>query len=158
MDEFLPNNWLEGITKRFLILLFSFKLNRVRPALISILMGYFPAGCSVNQLVHYAQLINSKQFQQWDYGPFENKNRYGSYRPPSYKLNQVKAPVYLIYSKKDMLSAEEDVNRLYNSLGNVQRKILVARGSFTHLDYLYSFDAPKLLYNDVINLARRHDV
>lgn len=58
------------------------------------------SGSSVDQLVHYAQGINSAKFAMFDYGWTKNMLVYGSLSPPSYNLGAITAPVYLHYSEK----------------------------------------------------------
>jgi lysosomal acid lipase/cholesteryl ester hydrolase len=39
--------------------------------------GHYPAGTSTKTLVHFAQLINSDKFNEYDYGPVRNMDIYG---------------------------------------------------------------------------------
>lgn len=63
----------------------------------------FPAGGSTKQIVHYGQEINSKKFRKFDYGVFNNLNRYGSIEPPDYDISKITAPIALFYSENDNL-------------------------------------------------------
>jgi len=124
--------------------------------LLPVIMGHTPAGASTMQFLHFAQEVNSGKFRQYDYGRKENKKRYGSKTPPNYELKNVKAPVYLHYSKNDWLSNQKDVNKLYEGLANCQGKFLSPDNKFNHVDYLYGIDAPELLYSRVLGLMKRH--
>lgn len=46
-----------------------------------------------------------EQFRAYDHGPSENLRRYGIFRPPSYNLSLVTAPVYLFWGPGDLLAS-----------------------------------------------------
>lgn len=82
--------------------------------------------------------------------------RYGSLKPPNYKLKNIKAPIYLHYSRNDNMSGEKDVVKLYEQVGSVLGKFLVPDPKFSHFDYLFGIDAPDLVYKRVMSLMNRH--
>jgi lysosomal acid lipase/cholesteryl ester hydrolase len=43
---------------------------------LTVYMGHFPSGTSLNCLLHYGQIIDSDKFQEYDYGKSENQKRY----------------------------------------------------------------------------------
>ncbi|XP_063922161.1 gastric triacylglycerol lipase-like [Zophobas morio] len=69
--------------------------------------GYWPGGVSVNQIQHYLQLIKSRKFQKFDYGPTENLKEYGTENPPTYNLSRIKLPVCLFYGENDAFYKKE---------------------------------------------------
>jgi hypothetical protein len=40
-------------------------------------MAHFPAGASVQSLIHYAQLIKTKEYKLFDWGKKQNQEKYG---------------------------------------------------------------------------------
>lgn len=67
------------------------------------------------QLLHYAQLIKTDVYKQYDYGSDKaNILRYGSKVVPSLHLDQISKdlPIALFYGKEDDLADEKDVNWL----------------------------------------------
>lgn len=82
-----------------LFLLCGFNSDQLDRSLITEILENTPAGSSVDQLVHYAQGINSAKFRMFDYGLTKNLLVYGSFSPPDYNLKAITAPVYLHYSK-----------------------------------------------------------
>lgn len=113
-------------------------------------------GSSVDQLIHYAQGINSAKFRMFDFGLTKNLLRYGSLSPPNYDLKSVTAPVFLHYSDNDWMAAVRDVDELASKLGNLFGKFRVPDAKFNHLDYTYATDADTLLYNRVISFMDRY--
>lgn len=63
---------------------------------------YLSPRVSVNQLVHFNQLVHSGRFSQFDYNS-ENLVRYNSLEPPDYQLENVKTNVYLYHASEDFL-------------------------------------------------------
>lgn len=135
----------------------GFSSREMNGTLFPVLMAHTPAGSATKQFLHYAQEINSGQFRQYDYGMLGNIKKYNSLLPPPYKLDQVKAPVYLIYSHNDWLAAKVDVEKLCSRLGNCKGKFLIEDSGFNHLDYMYGIHAPEYVYNKVISLMSRYD-
>lgn len=57
---------------------------------------------SMKQLIHFAQIVESDRFQQFDYGK-SNKKHYGTSKPPEYDLAATTVPVTIFYGNKDGL-------------------------------------------------------
>ncbi|PBC29636.1 Lipase [Apis cerana cerana] len=104
--------------------------------LLPLITQYDPAGSSVNQFVHFAQLIHSGKFRKYDYGIIGNLKKYGKIQPPDYELAKIKIPVHLYYAANDMFINVEDLNDLYKALPNAQ-KFLVPSNTFAHLDFVW---------------------
>ncbi|XP_076684092.1 lipase 3-like [Andrena cerasifolii] len=123
--------------------------------LIPEVLRYDPAGASTRQFVHYAQLINSGKFQQYNHGLIDNLKKYGTISPPDYKLQNIEIPIYLHYSSNDEFVHTLDLRTLYRNLPNAQ-KFLVPDRWFTHIDFLWSNHVDTMVYNKVLGLMERH--
>ncbi|VDN24162.1 unnamed protein product [Gongylonema pulchrum] len=83
------------------------ELNQTR---IPVYMSHLPAGTSMANVLHWAQMVNSKMTQMYDYGSTsKNMKHYNSSSPPLYNLSRVNAPVYLYWSDKDWLADKQDI-------------------------------------------------
>ncbi|KAG5876081.1 hypothetical protein JTB14_028854 [Gonioctena quinquepunctata] len=167
VDEFLPSNnslvlLLRGLCSATyvskliclngLFAIAGFDPNHTNISMVPYIIGHTPAGAATKQLVHYGQEINSGRFCQFDYGPLENWQRYGSLFPPAYDLQKISAPVFLIRGKNDWVSSEIDVGRLSNKLPNVVGVYSILDPPFNHLDYNYAIDAKTIVGDRVINI------
>ncbi|XP_013172127.1 PREDICTED: lipase 3-like [Papilio xuthus] len=121
--------------------------------MLPVIMGHYPAGAAVRQLVHYGQGIVDKEFCRYDHGWMKNILRYGTTRPPRYNLGNIKIPTFLHYTYNDPLSQVEDVTRLHRELGAGVKK-LVPHPLFNHIDFMWAIDARELLYDRVLQLMR----
>uniref|UniRef100_A0A182QAY7 Lipase n=1 Tax=Anopheles farauti TaxID=69004 RepID=A0A182QAY7_9DIPT len=103
-----------------------------------------PAGCSVYQLLHFAQIYRAKSFQMYDYGAAANIQRYGSRVPPEYPLHNVTAPIVLYYSQGDNFVPAQDVEELADQLPNVLQKHQIGSRKWNHIDFMYHVGAHRL--------------
>lgn len=159
--------------------------------------SYSPAGASTKLFRHFAQIIKSGyhlpyhfsfwdfkrnydwkilfifstgNFQQFDYGPNVNIEKYNSEVPMKYDLAKVTAPVHLYYGDGDYLVSREvrmwivsllieilksirilqTAHALEKQLRNCTGLTRVPFHNFNHLDFLFAYDAKSLLYDQVI--------
>ncbi|XP_014469105.1 PREDICTED: lipase 3-like [Dinoponera quadriceps] len=145
----------QPLCSNVLFLITGFDYDQFDKALLPVILGHLPAGASTKQFVHYAQLINSGKFRQFDYGFFGNLGIYNSITPPKYDLTKIHVPIALHYSTNDWLSNVRDVHQLYNELGNPLGKFRVPYEKFNHLDYLWAKDVDTLLYDKILSLMSR---
>lgn len=108
--------------------------------LFSQLFATLPAGSSLNQYVHYAQLISSRKFQQFDWGKRINQQKYGTPYPPEYPIKNIRAPTFFYYSNGDYLSSNVDVEQLLRSLNRkaVAGTLFFDDGNWNHFDFLFA--------------------
>ncbi|KAH8284991.1 hypothetical protein KR054_003506, partial [Drosophila jambulina] len=116
-----------------------------------------PAGMSRRQLQHFGQLINSGQFQQYDYhSPRLNTQRYGQATPPSYQLANVRLQLQIFHGSRDVLAIQADVQRLVRELRNSRTQLYQVPG-YNHIDFLFAVTAPRMVYERIIQQAWQLD-
>ncbi|KAI5641043.1 hypothetical protein NE865_06699 [Phthorimaea operculella] len=96
----------------------GFNFKQQNDSQLPVIMEHIPSSIASRQLLHYAQLLVAKTFQEYDYGP-RNHEVYGSDKPPLYPLERISAPVAIIYGDGDWLVSPEDSETLRNRLPNV---------------------------------------
>ncbi|XP_058840089.1 lipase 3-like [Topomyia yanbarensis] len=136
-------------------------ISGMRPAQLSQsltkrIMETMPAGSALMQFEHYGQVIASGRFQQFDYGAAENWLRYNATKPPSYKLEKIRAPLALYYSDNDWLVALKDIQQLKNRLKNVIFDYHVEGPQFNHIDFMFDKEASKI-YDEIIRIVKESD-
>ncbi|KAI8435541.1 hypothetical protein MSG28_003837 [Choristoneura fumiferana] len=123
---------------------------------LPVFLSHLGTGTSWKTTVHFAQLISSQRFQQFDYGT-NNQRVYGSELPPEYDLSKVTLPITLFWAKNDFLSSETAVNMLKEKLPASTETYLIPYPEFNHLDYLWAIDAPTLLNEKVIEKLNKNN-
>lgn len=125
--------------------------------MLPVILGHTPAGASAMQLVHYGQEVRSDHFRRFDYGLIQNWIHYKTFTAPDYNLQNVKVKVAIYYSISDSLAVMADVQRLARELPNLVGANLVEHESFNHVDFVWAINAPRLLYNPIINALNSAD-
>ena len=75
----------------------------------AVYMSHFPAGASVQSLVHYGQIINSKSFRLYDWGQKKNVEKYGQGTPPDIDLTRItELPTAMFVGTQDDLGDVTD--------------------------------------------------
>ncbi|KAJ8672695.1 hypothetical protein QAD02_003955 [Eretmocerus hayati] len=119
-------------------------------------LKYFPAGTSIQAVLHYTQNMVSGRFQAYDHGPLLNYEKYSRKTPPSYNLKQVTAPVAIFYGNNDYFTTPKNCEILRGALPNVVLFKKIPHDRFNHLDVLWAVDSKKLLYPDVLSIIGRY--
>ncbi|VDK71573.1 unnamed protein product [Litomosoides sigmodontis] len=124
---------------------------------IPVYMSHVPAGTSMANVLHWAQLVNSHRTQMYDYGS-ESKNfkRYNQKTPPLYDLSLVNAPVYLYWSDQDWLANKRDIQD--GLIAKIPAKYLVQSNElekFNHFDFIWGTHAAHQIYKPIIEIIRR---
>ncbi|XP_055615570.1 lipase 1-like [Toxorhynchites rutilus septentrionalis] len=121
-----------------------------------IFLGHFPAGSSLKQVMHIAQLIRDGIFRQYDYGnSAQNIAAYGSPSPPLYDLSRVTAPVRIYYGYNDNVVNYRNIPRLERDLPNLLSSYPVPDKLFSHVDFILAKNVRKVLYKEIIKNVER---
>jgi pimeloyl-ACP methyl ester carboxylesterase len=166
MDEFMPNflevksrlshkichaSYLHArMCRNIFALLVGSDPSGLDPATVPTYMSQLPAGASTTTFVHFAQLFrNGGRFSKFDHGTLKNLMIYGSSEAPEYDLAKVTAPTTLYVGDADGFATENDTRVLASKLPNLVSHKVVAK--FSHLDFIFSIDAGKLVYAGIID-------
>ncbi|XP_058839961.1 lipase 1-like [Topomyia yanbarensis] len=118
---------------------------------VRIFLGHFPAGASVKQVQHYAQIIRNGIFRQFDYGDAgTNLQRYGSVQVPRYNLSRATVPVRTYFGYNDHVVNYLNVLQLEQELPNVVGSFPVSDKRFSHVDFILANSVKEVLYDEVI--------
>lgn len=126
--------------------------------MIPVILGHTPAGASTKQYLHYAQNVRSKRFQQYDYdSAIANYRVYGSWKPPLYKVENIRAPIVFFYAVQDTTTNHADIDDLARRLPNLKAKFVVQDPDFTHVDFIYGMHVRSLIYDRLVEIMRESD-
>ena len=119
-------------------------------------MSLVPSGTSVKNIAHFAQLVRSASYQQFDYGPAGNMKQYGQPTPPAFDISDLKVPVALFTGGHDDLADPKDVNRLLDVLPPNRVVQLHSEPSYSHLDPIWGLSAANRIYPLIIRIINAH--
>lgn len=106
--------------------------NDTDPAIINI-SAHFPSGTSARNLNHYAQLVLSGEFEEFDYGA-DNLRVYGQKTPPRISFGGAELPVALFAGTNDDIADPEDVKRIASELSHTLAYYRVFPG-YSHITW-----------------------
>lgn len=144
---------LETFCSDIIFIICGFDKKQLNETRLPIYYTHTPAGTSVRNMVHFAQMYKSKKFQMYDYGNSkENKKHYGQPTPPRYNASDMTVPVALYWAQNDWLADPTDVKALLPLLPNKLYNNYIK--NWDHLDFIWGMDAAKIVYNDIIRNIR----
>uniref|UniRef100_A0A0N5BNT1 Lipase n=1 Tax=Strongyloides papillosus TaxID=174720 RepID=A0A0N5BNT1_STREA len=171
--EFLPNNWLmeilnkavcenfllKGMCDNILFLIAGPESNQLNATRVPVYMGHTPAATSVQNMVHWMQMVHSKKQEMYDYrSEKENQKHYGQSTPPEYDISNVNVDTYLYWGDSDWLGDPTDIKtHLLTNLNPEIVKASVELKDFNHMDFIWGLRAPKEVYEPIMNIIL-HDL
>lgn len=140
---------LETYCSDIIFIICGFDKKQLNETRLPVYYTHTPAGTSVRNMVHFAQMYISKKFQMYDYGSSEeNKKHYGQPTPPRYNASDMTVPVALYWAQNDWLADPTDVKALLPLLPNKLYNKYIK--NWDHLDFIWGMDAAKIVYVDII--------
>lgn len=140
---------LETFCEDIIFVICGFDKKQLNMTRLPVYYSHTPAGTSVRDMVHFAQMYLSKKFQMYNYGSAsENMAHYGQDTPPVYNVTAMTVPVALYYAQNDWLADPEDVRLLLPLLPN--KTYVKYIENWDHLDFIWGLDAAKLVYYEII--------
>ncbi|XP_017786628.1 PREDICTED: lipase member K-like [Nicrophorus vespilloides] len=132
-------------------------LEQLRAETLPIVSVQNPDAASTKTITHYAQFVNSKRFQYFDYGRTANTRIYGDPIAPLYDISNITIPIYLMHGENDQLATMSNVENFFKDLPESTKKngkFLVPYKKFNHLDFISAKDQKSLLYDPLVNFLK----
>uniref|UniRef100_A0A672TRL4 Lipase n=1 Tax=Strigops habroptila TaxID=2489341 RepID=A0A672TRL4_STRHB len=143
-DFILSQRWITA----FITLLLSLQSRT------DVYVGHYPAGTSVQNVIHWHQVIRADQLQAYDYGSKENMKKYNQPAPPVYKVEEISTPIAVWSGGRDKFADPKDTAKLLPRIKN-----LIYHEHFPswgHLSFIWSLDAPQKMYRKIIELLAKY--
>lgn len=167
--EFLPNNRLlralashlcnhelvRSVCENFVFLICGFDNHRMNITRLPVYFSHTPAGTSVQNMVHFAQMAKSNLCQAYNYGS-RKKNflHYNQSVPPVYNVSALTVPTYIFSGANDYLSDPKDVRAVIARLHSVVFSYEIP--NWQHLDFIWGLDAARVLYDKIVHILLRN--
>ncbi|CAL1287331.1 unnamed protein product [Larinioides sclopetarius] len=151
-SEILCNTKFKFICEDIIFLICGTDYSQLNATRLSVYVSHTPAGTSTKSIIHYAQMVKSKKFQKYDYGPKGNKLKYNQTSAPEYHVEKITTKTALIWSENDKLADPTDVHILEKKLKNLVSSTPVKLKEFNHLDFVWGVDANIYVYENVLSM------
>jgi len=125
--------------------------NNINQTRLAVNLAHFPAGTSVQNIIHYAQGVRDEIFCMFDYdSAAANTQHYGQPTPPNWQLSTLVPPSMIFYGGLDTMADPTDVQTILNTIPTPVHVDFIS--DYGHGDFVWGEDAPERLYAPVIDM------
>ncbi|XP_057591921.1 lipase member K isoform X1 [Hippopotamus amphibius kiboko] len=143
------------ICSKFLFFLTGSDPNNLNMSRLDVYLSQNPAGTSVQNMLHWAQAVNSGQFQAFDWGtPEQNMMHFHQLTPPLYNVSKMEVPTAMWSGGQDIVADLKDVENLLPKIRRLVYYKLIPH--YNHVDFYLGEDAPYEVYQDLIRLMQEY--
>uniref|UniRef100_A0AAR5P0H5 AB hydrolase-1 domain-containing protein n=1 Tax=Dendroctonus ponderosae TaxID=77166 RepID=A0AAR5P0H5_DENPD len=135
-----------------LVAMSGYTPDQLEPSATAMIASTGPAGASIYQASHFAQLVVTGKFARYDWGAKENKERYNSSIASEYNFNNMACPIALFYGEADIMATIEDVVLLANRLPNLVDFYKISLDSWSHMDFLWAKDRSRYMNKHLLRV------
>lgn len=115
--------------------------------MLPVYLCHLPAGCSVNQLIHFGQELQYKYF-----GPMMQNIL--DKPPRDFPLHKISAPISIHYSPTDPHTNTLDIDKLKSKLQNVIDVQEINDVIFDHVDFIWGIHSHEIVYSRIYKLLK----
>ncbi|ELK00940.1 Lipase member K [Pteropus alecto] len=109
------------------------------------------AGTSVQNMLHWAQAVNSGLFQAFDWGNADqNMMHFHQLTPPIYNVTKMEVPAAMWSGGQDRVADLKDTENLLPKITRLIYYKFIPH--YNHVDFYLGQDAPQEIYQDLIRL------
>ncbi|XP_054584930.1 lipase member K isoform X2 [Eptesicus fuscus] len=143
------------ICSNFLFSFCGFDPKNLNMSRLDVYLAQSPAGTSVQNMLHWAQAVNSGLFQAYDWGnPYQNMIHFQQFTPPLYNVTKMEVPTAMWSGGHDSVADPRDIE---NVLPNITRLIYYKFiPHYNHVDFYLGQDAPQEIYQDLIRMMENY--
>ncbi|XP_016076330.1 PREDICTED: lipase member J [Miniopterus natalensis] len=136
-----------------LLPIFGYGMKNLNMSRMDIYLSHNPAGTSVQNMLHWSQLLNSSYLKAFDWGsPVLNLLHFNQTTAPLYNVTNMNVPTATWNGKNDLVADPEDVNILLSQIRNhIYHKTI---SHYSHIDFLFGLDAYHQVYREIINIIQ----
>ncbi|XP_036064057.1 lipase member K isoform X1 [Onychomys torridus] len=145
----------QPICSKFMFSLSGFDGPNLNMSRLDVYMAHSYAGTSVQNMLHWAQAVNSGQLQAFDWGsPDQNMMHFNQLTPPVYNITKMRVPTAIWSGGQDVVADAKDTENLLPKVANLIYYKEIPH--YNHLDFYLGQDAPWEIYQDLIRMMEEY--
>ncbi|XP_060624743.2 lysosomal acid lipase/cholesteryl ester hydrolase [Anolis sagrei] len=146
---------LDDLCGNVFFLLCGFNEKNLNMTRVDVYSTHCPAGTSVQNMIHWSQVVKSGELKAFDWGSREkNMAHYNQPTPPFYKVKDMTVPTAIWTGGHDWLADSKDIALLLTQVPNLVYHKNIPE--WEHLDFIWGLDAPQRMYKEIIQLMEKH--
>ncbi|XP_067408885.1 lysosomal acid lipase/cholesteryl ester hydrolase-like [Emydura macquarii macquarii] len=152
--EFCSQDKFAEICGNILFVLCGFNEKNLNMSRVDVYTTHAPAGTSVQNMIHWKQVIQTGKLKAFDWGILLNQLHYKQDTPPLYNVKDMQVPTAMWSGGHDWLADPRDVVLLLSQVTNLVYHKTIP--DWNHLDFIWGLDAPKRVYTEILDLMRKN--
>lgn len=146
---------MKELCANIFFLICGFNEKNLNMSRVDVYTTHCPAGTSVQNMVHWTQVVKYHKLQAFDWGSSDkNYFHYNQSYPPLYSIKDMHLPTALWSGGKDWLADTSDINILLTEIPTLVYHKNIPE--WDHLDFIWGLDAPWRLYDEVVSLMKKY--
>ncbi|XP_034370644.1 lysosomal acid lipase/cholesteryl ester hydrolase [Arvicanthis niloticus] len=146
---------MKELCANIFFLICGFNEKNLNMSRVDVYTTHCPAGSSVQNLLHWSQVVKYHKLQAFDWGSRDkNYFHYNQSYPPVYNIKDMRVPTALWSGGRDWLADIRDINIILTEIPKLVYHKLIPE--WDHLDFIWGLDAPWRMYNEVISLMKKY--
>ncbi|XP_043836178.1 lipase member K-like [Dromiciops gliroides] len=130
---------------------YGYDRENINMSRLDVYLSQSPAGTSVQNIVHWNQILQSSKFQAYDWGnPAANMAHFNQVTPPLYNLGAIKVPIAIWSGDQDRFASPREVENLLPKLPNIIYHKRIPY--YNHIDFLLGLDSPQEFFHEILYL------
>uniref|UniRef100_A0A5F9C8Z2 Lipase n=1 Tax=Oryctolagus cuniculus TaxID=9986 RepID=A0A5F9C8Z2_RABIT len=136
-----------------LFMIYGYDQENLNMSRLDVYFSQNPAGTSVQNMVHWSQLLYSTNLKAFDWGsPDLNLVHFNQTTSPSYDVTNMEVPTATWNGERDLLADPEDVETLRSEIKNHFYHKTISY--YNHIDFLFGMDAYDQVYREIIDIIQ----
>lgn len=146
---------MKELCANIFFLICGFNEKNLNMSRVDVYTTHCPAGTSVQNMLHWSQVVKYHKLQAFDWGSSEkNYFHYNQSYPPMYNIKDMHLPIALWSGGRDWLADTRDISILLTEIPTLVYHKSIPE--WDHLDFIWGLDAPWRLYDEVISLMKKY--
>ncbi|XP_004632173.3 lipase member J [Octodon degus] len=152
-SKFCSLHSFDKICLHALFMMFGYDRENLNMSRLDIYFSHNPSGTSVQNMVHWSQLLDSTDLKAFDWGsPQLNLVHFNQTTSPVYNIANMNVPTATWNGERDLLADPEDVKILQSKITNLIYHKTISY--YNHIDFLFGLDVYHQVYHEIIDIIQ----